>query len=336
MDNYFQGKRILVIGGTGFIGSELIKHLIKNNPLVIRIFSRDDGRQAKLQNEIGDLENLRFLIGDIRDKERLKKALEDIDIVFHVAGMKNVYLSEYNPFEAVLTNVIGTQNLIDASLEKEVEKVIFVSMNNAANPVSTLGATKLLAEKLMISAHYHRGRKRTLFSNVRLGNVFDNSYVESLKKQIVNNNSVSIPSSEIYTFVMDVFNVANLLLNVVGKMQGGETYVFKMPVVRADDLAKVTIEEICKSMNKDPFSVVINQLGLLPGEKHNEFLITNEEGKNTLDVGDMFVILSPLLIKDVEGFNYFNSNNFMEKGYSSHDKIPLTKEQIRDLLFKQV
>jgi FlaA1/EpsC-like NDP-sugar epimerase len=171
LEDTFKDKKILVTGGTGCIGSEIVRNLLKYKPNVVRIFSNDEDATFQIIQELGRANNRRFLVGDIRDKERLMLAMENIDIVYHAAALKHVPLCEYNPFEAIKTNVLGTQNVIDAALENKVEKVINISTDKAVNPTKTMGATKLLAEKLTIDANYFKGKTKTIFSCVRFGNV---------------------------------------------------------------------------------------------------------------------------------------------------------------------
>ena len=167
----FGDKRILITGGTGSIGSEILRKVLQYDPQVVRVFSIDEDAQFNLQQELGDRPNVRFLIGDVRDRERLGMAGEDVDIIFHVAALKHVPLCEYNPFEAVKTNVLGTQNVIDVAMKGEVDKLITISTDKAVNPVNVMGATKLLAERLTISANHYKGSRKTAFSCVRFGNV---------------------------------------------------------------------------------------------------------------------------------------------------------------------
>jgi len=182
----FKNKKILITGGTGSIGQEIVREVLKHEPAVVRILDIDETKQFELQQEYEDYENIRFLLGDIRDKERLYRAIEDIDIVFHTAALKHVQACEYNPFEAVKTNVIGTQNLIDVAIDEEVEKVIFTSSDKAVNPTNVMGATKLLAERLITSANYYKGARKTVFSSVRFGNVLGSrgSVIPLFKNQI--------------------------------------------------------------------------------------------------------------------------------------------------------
>lgn len=167
----FENKNILVIGGTGSIGQKLTMRLLEYNPKVIRIFSRDEYKQFLFQNLIGDRTNMRYLVGDVRDRDRLKRAMEDVDYVFNLAAMKHVPACEYNPFEAVKTNVIGTQNVIECAMENNVSKVIYTSSDKAVSPTNTMGATKLLAERIMTAAAHAKGKKSTVFASVRFGNI---------------------------------------------------------------------------------------------------------------------------------------------------------------------
>jgi FlaA1/EpsC-like NDP-sugar epimerase len=179
LKNIFRGKKILVTGGTGCIGSEIVRSVLKYKPEVVRIFSNDENATFQMINETDDTDvkmmheipNRRFLIGDVRDKERVMLAMEDIDIVYHAAALKHVPLCEYNPFEAIKTNVLGTRNIIETALASGVDRVISISTDKAVNPANTMGATKLLAEKLIIDANEGKGVKGTIFSSVRFGNV---------------------------------------------------------------------------------------------------------------------------------------------------------------------
>ncbi|MDP3696584.1 MAG: SDR family NAD(P)-dependent oxidoreductase, partial [Candidatus Taylorbacteria bacterium] len=167
----FDNKTILITGGTGSIGSALVKELLPYNPKQIRIFSRDQNKQYELMEELGDQPHVRFLVGDIRDENRLNLALNNVDIVFHAAALKHVPSCEYNPFEAVKTNIIGSQNIIEAALEHNVDKVIGISTDKVVYPTSVMGTSKLMMEKLFSSAYHYMGQKNTKFACVRFGNV---------------------------------------------------------------------------------------------------------------------------------------------------------------------
>ncbi|GJM70145.1 hypothetical protein HMSSN036_23610 [Paenibacillus macerans] len=170
MGSMYKGKKILITGGTGTIGQHLTRRLLQEEPEVIRVFSRDEYKQFEMAQDFNKHSSkLRFLIGDVRDQQRLIRAMEGIDYVFHCAAMKHVPACEYNPFEAVQTNVLGTQNVIQASLENKIKKVLFTSTDKAISPTNTYGATKLTAERLISAAEFHKGPKSTIFSSVRFG-----------------------------------------------------------------------------------------------------------------------------------------------------------------------
>ena len=187
----FEGKKVLITGGTGSLGQALTNRLLKMGVDTIRIVSRNEEKQIQTENKFND-KRLRFFLADIRDLSRLSRALEDIDIVFHTAALKDVPKIEYNPFEAIKTNVIGSQNVIDACLEQNVEKVICIGTDKAVSPLNTYGATKLLMERLFVSGNYFRGRHQTIFSCVRYGNVMGSrgSIIPLFSKQIRENKKI--------------------------------------------------------------------------------------------------------------------------------------------------
>ena len=171
MGNIFKDKIILVTGGTGSIGSAIVKELLTYNPKQIRVFSRDQNKQYELMEELGNRSDVRFLVGDVRDEKRLNLAFDNVNIVFHAAALKHVPSCEYNPFEAVKTNIIGSQNLIEAALAHDVQKVIGISTDKVVHPTSVMGTSKLMMEKLFVSAYHYMGSKNTKFACVRFGNV---------------------------------------------------------------------------------------------------------------------------------------------------------------------
>ena len=289
-----KNKKILITGGTGSIGQEVIKEILKYEPKVVRILDIDETKQFELQQEYKDHKNIRFLLGDIRDKERLSRAVEDIDIVFHTAALKHVLACEYNPFEAVKTNVIGIQNLIEAAIDNAVEKVIFTSSDKAVNPCNVMGATKLLGERLITSANYYKGAASdTIFSSVRFGNVLGSrgSVLPLFKSQIQKGEPVTITNKEMTRFVMLISQTVNLLFRVIEIAQGGEIFIFKMPVIRISDLAEVMIEELAKKYGYNVDEIAIKIIGNKQGEKMYEELMTEEESARSLETEEMFIVL---------------------------------------------
>ena len=213
MSNMFEGKNILITGGAGTIGSAIVRKVLEHNPKVVRVLDNNETAIFELEQEL-EAEAFRPLIGDIRDKDRLQRAVQNIDIIFHAAALKHVPLCEYNPFEAVKTNVLGTQNLIEVAINEGVAKLITISTDKAVDPVNVMGATKLLSERLTISANSYRGWQRTIFSCVRFGNVLDSrgSVVPVFRRQIRKGGPVTITDSNMTRFVMSITRAAELVL----------------------------------------------------------------------------------------------------------------------------
>lgn len=334
--NLFKNKKILITGGTGSIGQEIAQEILKHAPAVVRILDVDETKQFELQQEYEDYGNVRFLLGDIRDKERLLRAVEDIDIVFHTAALKHVLACEYNPFEGVKTNVIGTQNLIDVCIDEEVEKVIFTSSDKAVNPTNVMGATKLLAERLMTSANYYKGARGTIFSSVRFGNVLGSrgSVIPLFKKQIEKGGHVTITNKEMTRFVMPVHKSINLLLKAAGLMQGGEIFIFKMDTLKITDLAEVLIEELAPKHGFTPEEIKTDVIGSKPGEKLYEELMTEDEARRALESEDMF-ILCPEMRTGISKSSYSSVSEAGVKAYTSTDEKHLSKDEIREMLYRE-
>ena len=243
----FKNKHILIVGGTGTIGCALTKRILKDHPEVIRIYSRDEYKQFIMKEELNDATNLRFLIGDVRDKERLNRAMQDIDVVFNLAALKHVPSCEYNPFEAVKTNILGAQNVIESAMENGVRKLIYTSSDKAVSPTNTMGATKLLAERIISSSYYARGYSGTIFASVRFGNVIGSrgSVIPLFKKQIIENRYITVTEPEMTRFMMSSQEAIDLVLKAARIAKGGEVFVLKMPVIKLIDLAEVVIEKVC-------------------------------------------------------------------------------------------
>ena len=329
MANIFQGKSILVTGGSGSIGSNIVRKVLQYKPRVVRVLSNDENGLFNLEQELQSYSNVRFLEGDVRDKERLRKAVEDIDFVFHTAALKHVPLCEYNPFEAVKTNVLGTQNVIETAMEEEVEKFITISTDKAVNPINVMGATKLLNERLTISANYYKGAKRTAFSCVRFGNVLDSrgSVVPLFEEQIKKGNPVIITDPNMTRFVMSISKAVDLVLRSAEMARGGEIFIFKMPALRIGDLAEAMIEELAPRYGYNPKSIRTEISGKRAGEKTYEELLTEDEALDASETEDMFIIS--------QAANNKESRKMLAKEYRSDtDAILLSKEEIKEMLRK--
>jgi FlaA1/EpsC-like NDP-sugar epimerase len=316
-----------VTGGTGSIGSEITRRLLALKPKVVRVLSNDENSLFSLQQELKSRTDVRFLVGDIRDKERVRKAVEGIDFVFHAAALKHVPLCEYNPFEAVKTNALGTQNLIEVSLEEKVAKLITISTDKAVNPVNVMGATKLLAERLTISANYYKGARETVFACVRFGNVLDSrgSVVPLFHEQIKNGGPVTITDPEMIRFVMTLPRAIALVLKAAEIAKGGEIFIFKMSALRIGDLAAAMVEQLAPRYGHDPKKIKIEITGKRAGERAQEDLITEEEAENASEVEDM------LVVTPAPGSANKNAK-LPARAYLSSDARLLTKAQIKEML----
>ena len=288
----FQNKTILVTGGTGSIGLGLIKQLIKCKPKHIRIFSNDENSIVEIKELIGDDKMFQFMVGDVRDKDRLRLAIRNVDIVFHAAAMKHIDICEQNPFDAVKTNVVGTSNILEVAIIENVSKFIFISTDKATNPTSTLGGSKLLAERLTSDASSYVGTGKTKFAIVRFGNVIGSrgSVFQIFQKQIVNGKPLTITDARMTRFIMSISEAAQMILNVTHKAKDGEIFILKMPSVRIEDLAVGMLKVFKKRFVKSSISSKIKISKSRERERFHEFLVTNEEIPYCYDIGDMYKI----------------------------------------------
>lgn len=279
----FRNKTVLVTGGTGTFGRAFVTTLL-GDPAVkkIIVFSRDEFKQGEMQRELQDThDRLRFFLGDVRDLARLERAFQDVDIVVHAAALKQVPALEYNPMEAVKTNIIGTQNVIDAALDNNVEKVLLVSSDKAVHPVNLYGATKLCAEKLTVAANAYRSSgQRTTLSVLRYGNVLGSrgSLVEIVRRQQPT-GTITLTDERMTRFWITVGRVMDCVMESVRLMQGGEIFVPKMKSLHVADAIRALAPE-CR----------ITTIGIRPGEKLHEVLVTEYESRRTYDAGSVFVI----------------------------------------------
>jgi len=331
-DPTFEGKRILVVGGTGSIGSALARALLNRKPSVIRILSNDENGLFEMQRELGERRDLRFLLGDVRDQDRLKLAMRDIDIVFHAAALKHVPISEYNPFEVVRTNVIGTQNLLEAAIWGGVEKFVFISTDKAVNPANTLGASKLLCEKLVLDAASYRGPKLAAFSCVRFGNVLASrgSVTNVFASQIAKGGPVTVTDKRMTRFVMLLEDAVTLLLKAAEIFHGSEIFVLKMNGARILDLAQAMTDELAPKYGINPKTVAIEEIGSRPGEKLHEDLMTEDEASRSYESGDLYVILPSK--EDVRLYPEFEPAKIIS--YTSKNVKLLNYAELRELCRK--
>jgi len=323
----FEGKKILITGGTGSLGSALTKRFLKTSAETIRIYSRDEWKQVQMQSKFKD-KRLRFLIGDVRDKDRLSRAMEEINIVIHAAALKQVPVAEYNPFEAVQTNVHGAQNVIESCFRNDVEIALAIGTDKAVSPFNTYGATKFLMERLFVSANYYKGKHKTKFLGVRYGNVLGSrgSIVNIIASQINEGNKITITDPTMTRFNITMDQALDLIFRALENGKGGELFVPKLKAYRLEDM-KNAILELMNNQND------IEIIGARPGEKYHESLISNDEIKNTYET-DLDYIIFEKQTQDPNSEFMGKKANLSEQ-YSSDKVRLLTKEEIKKILIEE-
>lgn len=334
MEQIFAGKKILVTGGCGSIGSEIIRQLLVFKPAEIRVLDSNENGHFLLNQQISS-KLIRNIIGDIRDKERVLSVMEDVDIVFHAAALKHVPFCELNPSEAVLTNVIGTKNVVDAALVCDVKIFVGISTDKAVSPINTMGATKLLAEKLITNAPVNGNKTR--FCCVRFGNVLASagSIIPIFQHQIAEGNTVTITSSEMTRFFMSIEDAVTLVLRAATISKNGETFILKMKALKITDLADAVIEILAPRHNKDPKSFKKEFIGIRPGEKLHEELMSREEALYMEERDDMLVLHNSTLAQR-EGHTPKQTSRAMSE-YNTMTVPPMSKEDIkRHLIEKKI
>lgn len=314
MNSIFQNKTILVLGGAGSIGSEIVRKLLQHEPKSIRVLDNNETALFELEQDLNS-RLIRPFIGDIKDKDRLKRATEDVNIIFHAAALKHVPLCEYNPFEAVKTNVIGTQNIIEVAIDADVEKMITISSDKAVNPANVMGATKLLGERLTISANHYKGLRKTAFSCVRFGNVLNSrgSVIPVFKEQIQKGGPVTITDPDMTRFIMSIPKAVDLVLKAAEMTKGGEIFIFKMPALRVKDLADVLINEFAPVYGYQPEKIKTQIIGTRAGEKNYEELMTCEEKNHSTESENMYIIMPNYSLQKEEKRNDVSSTHSSEK-----------------------
>lgn len=331
LSSFFRGKHILVTGATGSIGSEVVRQLLHQGAQTVRIFSRDEHKQHLIQQELGDRSkfDVRYLLGDVRDQPRLLRAMEGMEYVFHCAAYKQVPFCEYNSFEAVKTNVVGTQNVIEAAIAQGVSRVLLVSSDKAASPTSVMGATKLLAEKMITSAMYTAGAHPIRFASVRFGNVLGSrgSVIPTFQEQIRKGGPVTITHPDMVRFFMSLPQAVRLMFDAMEQMEGGELFILKMPVIRLGDLAEIIIEEFAPQYGHDPAEIERRITGIRPGEKMQEVLMTEEEAQYARETDTMFIVRSPLTAPGFETTVREPLGSGVDR-YVTENQRPLTKKEI--------
>jgi len=322
----FKGKKILITGGTGSLGTALTRRLLSLDVEQIRIFSRNEYKQISMESELND-DRLRFLIGDIRDEKRLVRATEEVDIVFHAAALKHVPKVEYNPFEAVKTNVQGSQNVIEACLANDVERAVCIGTDKAVSPLNTYGATKLLMEKLFVNAQQYSNPKihPTKFFAVRYGNVFASSgsviprFIDQIKKQ----EEITITDKNMTRFSITMEQALDFILKATEIGNGTEIFIPKLKSYSLEQVYKV-LSQLAETKNE-------KIIGIRPGEKLHELLINFDEMRYSWEFENLYMILNWQYNDNYLNTNYPGIKKFdSTETYSSNNTEPLTDDELKN------
>ncbi len=335
MKNFYKGKKILLTGAAGTVGKEIVKQLVFFEPAELRLMDNNETEMFFLMEEYGN-KNVFCFLGDIRDRDKLEKLSKDIDIIIHSAAFKHVYLSEYNPFDVVQTNIIGVENVIRAATACNVKQVLFTSSDKAVNPTNVMGTSKLMGERLITAANAVRTDSKTILSSTRFGNVLGSrgSVVPLFMKQIRNGGPVTITDRRMTRFVMTIEEAARLVLKSVLIARGGEVFVTKMPVLRIPDLAEVMIKLLAPKYGYKPSDIKTNEIGVKAGEKLYEELMTDQEVYRSLELKDMFVVTPAFksLFQSIKHEYPDTIATQIHKSYISENETPLNQNEIEKYL----
>lgn len=328
----FDGKSLLITGGTGSFGKAFIRRMLSTyRPRKLVVFSRDEFKQYEMQQVFPErkYDCMRYYLGDVRDFERLKQAFNGIDYVVHAAALKHVPAAEYNPFECIKTNVYGAENVINAAIYSGVKRVVALSTDKAANPINLYGATKFASDRLFVAANLISGQAKTIFSVVRYGNVLGSrGSVVPLFEKLIAQNQKTLPITDLRMtrFWITLDQGVNFVIRCLQQMEGGELFVPKIPSMRIVDLAKALAPD-CE----------FQEVGIRPGEKIHEVMITADDARNTMELDDCYVIQPP--------FHWWDRSWLLERGakpvpedfvYASHKNSDiLTPERLRKMLEEQ-
>ncbi len=319
----------MITGGTGSLGNALTKRLLDDGADTIRIFSRNESKQLEMESKFND-DRLRFLIGDIRDYERLERAVEDIDIVFHAAALKHVPVIEYNPFEAIKTNILGSQNVINACLHENVERAICVGTDKAVSPLNTYGATKLLMEKLFVTAknYLNKERHETKFIALRYGNVLGSSgsVIPKFIEQIKNKEKITITDPNMTRFSISMDEALNFILKAAELGKGSEIFVPKLRAYSIMDVKEALFELLGKTDEET--------IGIRPGEKLNEILINQDEMKYCWDYNDVYLLVNPSVQRFIKTLDQYSGKEKIENidVYSSDNVPQIPKDELKEII----
>lgn len=338
MDNIFRERIILITGAAGSVGQELVRQLLGLWPAEIRLLDNNESELFLMGEHYRSCGNITPYLGDIRDLQKLSMVMHGVDMVFHCAAFKHVYISEYNPFDAVQTNILGVQNVIQAAISNNVKKIIFTSSDKAVNPTNVMGTSKLMGERLITAANIVNHNSTQRFSSVRFGNVLGSrgSVLPIFQEQIKAGGPVTVTDKAMTRFIMSIEQAARLILEGAVLSRGGEVLVTKMQVIAILDLAEVMIELLAGVYGQDPARITVEFIGAKPGEKMYEELMSAEEVPRSLELQDMFVVVPAFrgIYRAIEYTYPGDPSKQVERPYISHQEPKMSKEAIKNFLIQ--
>jgi|TARA_B110000438_G_scaffold302888_1_gene362132 FlaA1/EpsC-like NDP-sugar epimerase len=317
MSMILKNKHILVTGGSGSIGQAIVIKALEDGAKSIKVFSNDENGLYEMEQIFTD-KKIEFIIGDIRNSETVNSIVKNVDIIFHAAALKHVDRCELNPFEAFTVNIIGTNNIVKAAVNENVKKVISISTDKAVNPIGVMGATKLLGEKLLSAEAFHN-KSNTVFASVRFGNVFHTrgSILPRIENQIKKGGPITLTDERMKRFFMTKNDAVKLIVNATDLAVGGEIFILKMPLLHLKDLFEVMKEILAPKYGFKPTQIKTSNIGIRPGEKLTEYLLTDFEMEHVLETKDFFIL--PSLFESISKSKYpgtkkpNNLHNYFEK-----------------------
>jgi FlaA1/EpsC-like NDP-sugar epimerase len=336
VDTTWKHARVLITGVCGTIGQELLRQIVARDPREVIGIDNNETEIFFLSEEYRESPNVRLYLGDVRDRDKLMRAIDGIEIVLHAAALKHVILCEQSPRDPLQTNIVGTQNVIDAAIDGGARRVIFTSSDKAVNPTNVMGTSKLMGERLVTAANALRRGAGPVFASTRFGNVLGSrgSVMPIFHRQIARGGPVTITDPRMTRFIMTVSEAVRLVMESVHLARGGEVFVTKMPVVRIIDLAHVMIAELAPRYGHDPTLIEIETIGSKSGEKLHEELMSEEETRRTMELERYFAVIPAF--KTVYGsirYDYADVvSQTVDRAYNSALEPPLSREELRAYL----
>ncbi len=334
----FQGQNVLITGVCGTVGKELLKQVNLQSPKKVIGIDHNEAEVFFLGVEYSKQPNVHIFLADLRDFSKICRTMQGIDIVLHAGALKHVFVCENDPSEAIQTNIMGTQHVIDAALANGVSKVLLTSTDKAVNPTNVMGTSKLMCERLMTASNAHRRDGDPIFFSTRFGNVLGSSgsVIPVFQNQIANGGPLTVTDSLMTRFIMTLEDAVSLVIQTLSLARGGEVFVTKMPVIKIIDLAEVMVEDLAPKYNFDAKDIEIEQIGALAGEKLYEELLSHEETRRTVETKNFFAVL-PAFQSLYEKIDYNGLGNplpeeFFE--YNSSIEKPMSKQELRLYLQK--